>query len=242
MTKSENRIKRWLVKFCVAFTVLTLCSIAYFATVGKAQLIESFLTQQNERWVSQYYEYSVQPSDVVFLGDSITEGGNWDELFPGLSVRNRGISGDVTAGVLKRLHQVADGRPAKVFLLIGTNDLDRDVSDGDIVRNIVRVADDLHAVSPDTELFVQSILPRAREYRERIEQLNSRLRLAIRGKAEWIDLYPLFLDPEHGSIRNDLSNDELHLLGAGYLLWRDTLEEYVSPLPLSSQAAKAKKI
>jgi len=63
---------------------------------------------------------------VVFLGDSITQG--WASLakdFPDLKVANRGISGDVTRGVLYRLKEdVLDLNPAAVVLLIGTNDLE----------------------------------------------------------------------------------------------------------------------
>jgi len=44
-----------------------------------------------------------------------------------------------------------------------------------------------------------------------------------------LDLYPVFLDAADGSIRNDLSNDELHLLGAGYLAWRDAISALVRP-------------
>ncbi len=47
------------------------------------------------------------------------------------------------------------------------------------------------------------------------------------GDATWIDLYPLFVDSTDGSIRDDLSNDELNLLGRGYLVWRDAIEQYV---------------
>jgi hypothetical protein len=43
----------------------------------------------------------------------------------------------------------------------------------------------------------------------------------------WIDLYPRFLAPD-GSIRDDLSNDELHLLGPGYDLWRDAIAHHVA--------------
>jgi hypothetical protein len=42
-----------------------------------------------------------------------------------------------------------------------------------------------------------------------------------------VDLYAAFLDPETGGIRAELSNDELHLLGPGYALWKEQIEVQV---------------
>ena len=66
--------------------------------------------------------------DIIFLGNSITDGGEWGELFNDIKIKNRGISGDITAGVLHRLDELANGKPAKVFLLIGVNDLARNIT------------------------------------------------------------------------------------------------------------------
>jgi lysophospholipase L1-like esterase len=66
------------------------------------------------------------------------------------------------------------------------------------------------------------------EYRESVESLNARLEAtAAESGAIWINLYPLFLDEADGSIRNDLANDELHLLGDGYLIWREQIRSYL---------------
>jgi hypothetical protein len=59
--------------------------------------------------------------DIMFLGNSITNGNEWDELFNDASIKNRGISGDATLGVLNRLDEVTARKPGKVFLLIGIN-------------------------------------------------------------------------------------------------------------------------
>lgn len=60
---------------------------------------------------------------IVFLGDSMTEGAKWQELFDEKRVVNRGISGDVTYGLYARLDEVIQARPLKVFLLCGVNDI-----------------------------------------------------------------------------------------------------------------------
>ena len=75
-------------------------------------------------------------SDIIFLGNSITNGGEWAELLGNPHAKNRGISGDTTNGVLDRLHVITAGKPSKVFLLIGTNDLSGGLSVDSIAKNI----------------------------------------------------------------------------------------------------------
>lgn len=205
-------------------------SIVIWVWSGSAlNFLVSFFSQpKHERWVSQFEVIGVQPGDTVFLGDSITEGGSWDELFPKSKVRNRGIGGDVTTGVLARLNQITDGQPAQIFLMIGTNDVFGGVSNAEIKDNINRIIETVHLASPQTDIFVQSILPRDKRYQDSIELLNSSLETAISGKATWVNLYPLFLDEAGTSIDNLLSNDELHLLGQGYLVWRDAIAHLVN--------------
>jgi len=61
--------------------------------------------------------------EIVMLGDSLTEWGNWHELVPEHRVINRGIAGDTSSGVLDRLQEVIERRPKVVFVMIGTNDI-----------------------------------------------------------------------------------------------------------------------
>jgi lysophospholipase L1-like esterase len=221
-------VKRILVGLSFLLNLAVLAGAAWlFWGGGFQQLVGRFIEPMHERWVSQFELLPVSHGDIVFLGDSITEGGSWHELFPGVPVRNRGIGGDTTAGVLDRLDQVTAGGPSKVFVKIGTNDLGRGVAEEPIVANLTTIIDRLHAEAPGSEVYVQSVLPRAAEYRERIEALNTRYaRVASERGAVWIDLYPLFL-AEDGSIRDELANDELHLLGAGYAIWRDRIDALV---------------
>ena len=114
--------------------------------------------------------------DIVFLGDSLTEGAEWNELFPDLPVRDRGISGDTTAGVLQRLGTITSARPAAVFLLIGTNELGPALDPAPSLARQREILARIRRESPDTRVFVQSLLPRAVAYRERVESYNAALR------------------------------------------------------------------
>lgn len=224
----EVQIKKTAVVFSIGLNVVFLViAIGGFYAVASGYFINLFIQPAHERRVSQFEVLPVLPGDTVFLGDSITEGGSWHELFPRSRVRNRGIGGDVTIGVLARVNQISRGAPSQVFLLIGTNDLAFGVAEADIVANVRSIIEEILEESPGTEIFVQSVLPRAAEYRERIESLNRLLQPSIDGVAQWVDLYPLFLDAD-GSINDTYSNDELHLNGTGYLVWREAISGYVS--------------
>jgi len=209
----------------LALNAIVAVALAWFGLgPGRTALMGSFLVKHQARLISSFEAFPLVPDDVVFLGDSITEGGPWEELFPDLRVRNRGIGGDTTDGVLARLEQVTRAEPAKLFLLIGTNDLFRGSSEDEIVADIIEILEQLKQETPDTEVYLQSVLPRAPSYRSSVEALNARLaEVALEHGADWVDLYAQFIDDETGGIRAELSNDELHLLGPGYALWKEQI-------------------
>lgn len=222
-------LSRILLACSVGLNVVLMATVLHYWFGGAGQLlIERFIEPDHERKVSQFDSMPIQPGDIVFVGDSITRDGLWHELFPGHSVRNRGIGGETSAGLIQRLHQITAGGPSKVFLMIGTNDLAVDTEIAETVANIDHIVDAINAESPDTRVFVQSILPRDASFGSDIEVMNAAISRAIADKAQWIDLYPWFLDQQDGSIRDDLSNDELHLMGEGYLIWRDRISSFIS--------------
>ncbi|MBS1948632.1 MAG: family 20 glycosylhydrolase [Bacteroidetes bacterium] len=190
--------------------------------------------------------------DIIFIGNSITDGGEWSELFNDIHVKNRGISGDITAGVLHRLDEVVNRKPAKIFLLIGTNDLARKITVDSVVKNILLIADYVKQESPATKLYVQSILPVNPVYGKfsdhtgngaKILQANEQLK-ANAGKHQYtfIDLFSFFCD-ENGKMKPSLTNDGLHLLGEGYLLWKHIIYPYVYGLqPKASLLPKPQSI
>lgn len=69
----------------------------------------------------QRFEYYKTKADIVMVGDSITDGSEWHEMFPQLNIVNRGISGDTTVGVLNRLEGITQTQAKKAFIMIGVN-------------------------------------------------------------------------------------------------------------------------
>lgn len=218
-------MKNAIFALSVIFNLLTFLSIFWlFFGGGFFKLI----VQPNyEREVNQFSLLEVQSDDIVFIGDSLIQGGKWDELFLNSKIRNRGILGDNTKGVIERLGQVTKGKPSQIFLMIGINDLAMNTSYETIIGNILIIIEKIHNDSPGTQVFVHSVLPNKPRFKTKIELLNNELESAINGKAEWINIYPLFLDKEGVSMSANLSNDQAHLLGEGYLVWRDAIAHLV---------------
>lgn len=174
-------------------------------------------------------EDSVVPGcgGVVFLGDSITHIGRWDLLFPGVAVRNFGVSGERTVHVLTRLAPVLQVQPQKIFLLIGTNDLASGVSTAEICANVGEILDRLATQLPACRLYLQGVMPRAKKYAPAVKALNAAYRaLAEPRGITFIDLFPTF-DDGNGEIAAHFTYDRLHLMGAGYAAWRALLQPYI---------------
>lgn len=167
--------------------------------------------------------------DILFVGNSINDGGEWHELFNDNRVKNRGISGDMSSGILHRLKEISDRKPAKVFLMIGINDLSRGISPDSLVKNILLANDYLKQESPNTKVFIESILPVNTSFGKfqgqvskgkQIIQTNELLNAAsARHRFEFIDLHSSFIDAQ-GMLDTKYTNDGLHLTGAGYQHWR----------------------
>ena len=166
---------------------------------------------------------------IAFLGDSITAGGEWDSWFPGRDARNFGVPGDTTGHVLDRLDDCIEARPSHVYLLIGTNDFgNEDRSVEHVVTNAEQILARLRTALPATEIVVQSVMPRAAEFAERITAVNSAYRvLAERYRARYLDLWPRFARAD-GELLPELTDDRLHLLPAGYQRWLEVLAPVVN--------------
>ena len=206
-------------------TTFILLAIASLAT-------ESLIRHHHAQKVDFFDHYPVRPGDIVFLGDSITDGARWDELFPGLPVKNRGINADTTGGVFRRLEVILTGKPGAIFLLIGTNNLPWYAyhSNNKILADFTAILQCCRDRSPTTRIFIQSILPRHPSFAGRIRTLNARLaELAKSSGCTYIDLYSHFAGPD-GGIRRDWSNDRLHLLAAGYACWVEILTPHIQEL------------
>ncbi len=194
----------------------------------------SYLNSHYVQRLAFFRQMPAQKKEIVFLGNSITEGGEWQELIPGKHVLNRGISGDVTFGVLARLDEVVSSKPSKIFILIGINDLKRGIPAGVILANYHKMISYIKEKSPHSKIYIQSILP-VNKYmlpesykkitNDIINSLNIKLReFAKAGGIGFIDLHKVFED-KNGQLPKELSIDGLHLRSAAYINWVNYLKE-----------------
>jgi len=204
--------------------------VTTFAMLAVTRLeVTRLIHQHHGQKVDFFKAHPVRPGDIVMVGDSLTDGARWDEIFPGLPIKNRGINADTVEGVLERLDKIIAGKPGKIFILIGTNDLPWYDYRGDhfILNTYEKILNRIKVHLPDTQVYVQSLLPRQRRYARRIRGLNASLaELAGKTQCEFIDLYPALADA-NGALRQELTNGHLHLLGAGYRIWAESIREKV---------------
>ena len=184
-------------------------------------------------------EFKMKPlkfNDIIFLGNSITaEGKDWSQRLNYPNVRNRGIGGDVTDGVLARLAEITYFKPKAIFLLIGINDLWNNAPSVPtpeyIGNNIVKITEAIHSDSPKTKIYVQKVLPSGKElYIDRINTVNRIVKAnSILKNFKVIDLHSVFVN-EKGLMREDLTTDGIHLNEKGYRTWTEFIKPTVHKL------------
>lgn len=181
--------------------------------------------------VDQFKSYNDKKC-IIFLGNSITAGTDWSELLHMNNVCNRGISGDITYGILERLDEVTSGKPKKIFILIGINDISRNIPDSQVLLNYKTIIKRIRRSSPATKIYFHTILPVNNTFParnqfnkdEHILNINSGLKnIAKEYGIFLIDLYPHFLDAEN-KLDKKYTTDGLHLNAAGYGMWAGILK------------------
>ncbi len=178
---------------------------------------------------------------TIMAGDSLSL---WfpSELLPDNKTwLNQGISGEKTAGLLKRLNLFDKTTPESIFVMVGINDLIAGVNDATILENQRQILNYLREKHPKSKIVVQSILPHQGEQatwegkekllaipNSRIRNLNQQLRtIAAKEDVKYLNLYPLFADKQ-GNLRSKFTTDGLHLNPNGYLVWSSALQLTVS--------------
>lgn len=220
-------------------TILLLIAVITAITAVQAQVPERTANQDKYyvRRATHFDDLPVYRNDIIMLGNSLTDGAEWNELFNNPHVKNRGIIGDIVQGLYERMEPILKGKPRKIFILSGVNDVSHGVDGDSIGRVMEKLIVLIKQRCPHTKIYLQSMLPfntdvqmwKLLKDREQVVIDGNRAmeEAAKRQGVTWINLYPLFVD-KNGKLREDLTNDGLHLLGPGYLIWRDAIIDYVN--------------
>lgn len=241
--------RKWVLWFSISLNILFLLTSvlllpqkgdSFYLFNNKTALSQFTNSSKETVTFSSYYLdrkslFDILPfskNGVVFLGDSITNRCEWSELFSNPNIKNRGINGDNTYGILKRLDQITNSQPRKIFIMIGINDIIAKEELDKVVYKYRLILRGIKQSIPSTQVFIQSVLPVSNRLRviadnNEIISLNNRLKgLADEFKYKYIDLYSVV------STKNQLTelytNDGIHLNGIGYLTWKQVISEYVN--------------
>lgn len=171
--------------------------------------------------------------DVVFLGDSITAEANWHDMFPNLSIANRGAGGETVAEISLRLDEILILEPKRIFIMAGINDIYRNDSIDNIKTYFENVIIELTRKNPSIKIFLQSTL----ECQKNIcgeSKLNSVRELNIElmniaqnyPNIKYININE-YLSNENGLL-DDYSKDGIHINAYGYKAWRDGINIFVN--------------
>ncbi len=219
-------------------------SFVVMATGVYAQGKKKYSDHYYKRTAQFEQERPINSSDIVMLGDSLTEGGDWESLFngwlpAGISVVNRGIVGDDAPGIYDRLHQILPGNPKKIFLLVGVNDISHQITSDSVLVDIEKVVAEIVDKCPNTTLYIQSLLPynfdkciyktmNKVDKTHVIRKVNKGLRkMARKYNLEYIYLYDYLKAPGSLHLDPQFTKDGLHINQAAYKIWANALKKYV---------------
>lgn len=177
--------------------------------------------------------------EIVFFGDSLTDFYPIQDFFPDHVIYNRGIAGDTTTDLLKRIKNVTVIKPKKVFLQIGTNDLGKGKTPAQVVENIQKIVFELKADIPNIQLYVISLYPVSHHKmwlspviagirsNKKIRRTNSLLKqLCEQYQIPYIDMYTHLKDKK-GRLEREYTLEGLHISGKGYAVISKALNEFV---------------
>ena len=207
-------------------------------------------------WISRHEVYVAEANkggvDLLFLGDSITDGWRWGGGHGGSNVwpkyygtrhaANFGIGGDRTEHVLWRIQNgELDGlKPRVTVLLIGTNNKGRNTP-AEIVEGVTAIVRELRARLPESRVLLLGIFPRGEKgdsFRQTIKDINLQLARLDDGKmVKFLDIGPKYLGPD-GTLSRQIMPDLLHPNEKGYQIWADAMEGTLKKL-LASKDARA---
>lgn len=171
--------------------------------------------------------------EIVFLGDSITAGGKWSEMFEEEFILNRGVVSDTTMKILKRLDEAIETSPGKIFIMAGINDLGCGIPLPVIATRYGRIVRRIIKSSPNTRIYIQSTLPvNNKGFGIKIDNrdvmaLNEELKgIASRYGLTYIDLFTLMCTSD-SQLHPEYTHDGVHLNERAYAIWKSAIKQYV---------------
>lgn len=207
------------------------------------QLLENWLLKEQEKIQTKYRELnriSVIEPDIIFIGDSIVEYYPLQELLGTTkTIVNRGIRGYQTGLLLDNLdaHLYGDAVD-QIVLLIGTNDIGKDVPMSQALTNLESVIQTISRDYPLSQIKLVSILPvnEGEDFKQTVYiRTNEKIKACNQAyqdlasaymQVEFVPVFENLLD-QKGQLKSDFTTDGLHLSVSGYQALSSTLKKYI---------------
>ena len=219
--------------------LISIISFGYGIAVGKYKIfphdylssiknqfteVEIDSGERNREHLISQYEFFSRKVDVVMIGDSLTAGGRWSDIFPHLSIANRGVSADKGSDILLRIDSIVSTKPKIAFLSFGINDLKEGVPINRILNDYELII--AHLLDHDINVVAQSTIQCSCGRVNQINILNEGLReLANKKKITYLDLGELALKT---GLEEEFTYDGIHLTGKAYKHWFEKMLPIVS--------------
>lgn len=188
----------------------------------------------NDKWnrmrASVYNDLSIDSTDIVFVGNSLTEGFPVTEIY-GKQVKNRGIGGNTIKQLLGRIEDIAKSRPQKIFIEIGINDLRSGTATKEVLLTYSQIVEAIRQRSPRTIIYIQSITPTRGQYANINDSIVTCNNLLFDycnvARVTFIDLYTHLAN--NNQLDSAMTGDGIHLNDKGYKAWESVLNGYLHP-------------
>lgn len=226
-------LRRLFLLFVIGFTTVA---------VNAQHVAYRSFKHYNER-VAEFEQLpSVLPTDIVMLGNSLTEfGGDWSARIPvSFNIVNRGIAGDDAGGILHRLIQVCPSHPKAIFFECGTNDLSHGLSAKRVARDVIKTIAAIRRQSPRTKLYVQSVFPINEDFgrwktligkTNEIPKINALLKkYCEQNGIVFLNIFDRLRYSDSNKMREEYCKDGIHLTELGYDVWVDAIRDYILEL------------
>jgi lysophospholipase L1-like esterase len=240
-------------RFCVPVVVLAATAFAALAQDTPNPATKA-VSKPDKGWQGRHESFVKRAKqgdvDVLFLGDSITQGWEgagkaaWKETFEPLKAANFGIGGDRTEHVLWRItegKELEGVNPKVAVVMIGTNNSGSNTPD-QIAEGVTAIVKELRTQRPETRVLLLGVFPRAgkadkdsksipaESLQPKIKQINDRIAKLDDGKAvKYLDIGARFLEKD-GSLSREVMPDYLHLSPKGYAIWAEAIKGPVADM------------
>ncbi len=233
-------MKKRNIIICIALLLVLILAavVAYFLIVKlpEAREREEQMKKYNEFYAQMLDEYAEENKlyhdfevDVAFLGDSITAGYDIEHYYPEYLVTNRGIGGETTHGLEKRLDvSVLDLKPKVCVMLIGGNNIDT------MFENYEKLLVSFQEKMPETKIVLVSLSPTSGSIAERNKTLaynNVKIELLAKKYGyEFVDIYTPLFDLDTGKMKEEYTPDGAHHTAEGYRVITEAVKPVVDRL------------